>query len=262
MTSTFAPGGQSLFLPRPPLPNQTSSLQNQLLTSKKVIGTLGAISPCQEATRATVEAPVFEGKTSSPRRATRSWGSLQGIRHLGSGGFTLVELLTAVVIAAILIAAGMPTLLGTIERSRLNAAARQVVSEIRKVQSLAVTRRGVFGFHWGGDPNVTGLSATQYRIERDATGACAWPPAGASKADPNLDVITDWLDLAAAFPGVTITAVKDNNNVVVGGVIFDAIGASVNTCTAVAFPLTVTVADNSGATRTIEVRSAGSVNIQ
>jgi hypothetical protein len=81
-------------------------------------------------------------------------------------------------------------------------------------------------------------------------------------ADPNPDVITDWLNLSGPFPGVTITSVQDNNSVVLGGVIFDAIGASVNTCTAVTFPLTITLADGSGATRTIEVRSAGSVRIQ
>jgi len=210
-----------------------------------------------------LERRVLNERTPVSRRATLGRESLGGgIRRLGSGGFTLVELLTAVVIAVILIAAAMPVLLGAVQGSRLEAATRQIVSEIRKVQSLAVTRRGVFGFHWGGDPTVAGLSASQYRIERDATGTCAWPPASASTADPNPDVITDWFDLSGPFPGVTITAVKDNNNVVVGGVIFDSIGASVNTCTAATFPLTMTLADTSGRTRIIEIRSAGGVNIQ
>jgi type II secretory pathway pseudopilin PulG len=180
---------------------------------------------------------------------------------MGNRGFTAIDLLTAVTIAAILIGAAVPTFSATIQRSRLDAATRQVVSEIRKAQSLAVTRSGVFGFHWGGDPNIIGFSNSQYRIELDPTGACAWPAAGASMADPNPDVITDWLDLSGPFPGVRINSVRDNNNVILGGVIFDTIGSSVNTCTAVAFPLTVTLMDNSGGTRTIEVRSAGSVRI-
>jgi len=180
---------------------------------------------------------------------------------MGSRGFTAIELLIALVIAAILIGASVPSVLATMQRSRLDSATRQVVSEIRKVQSLAVTRGGVYGFHWGGDPNITGFSDSQYRIELDPTGACAWPAAGASMADPNPDVITDWIDLSGPIPGTRINSVRDNNNVMVGGVIFDSIGSSVNTCTGVAFPLTVTLMDNEGGTRTIEVRSAGSVKI-
>ncbi|MFQ5847192.1 MAG: Tfp pilus assembly protein FimT/FimU [Candidatus Methylomirabilales bacterium] len=206
---------------------------------------------------------LLERKASTPRTAPPGRGPAGGGRgRIGTRGFTAIDLLTAVTIAAILIGAAMPVLLGAIQRSRLDAAARQLVSEIRKAQSLAVTRSGVFGFHWGGDPNITGLLNSQYRIERDATGGCAWPAASASMADPNPDVITDWFDLSGPFPGVTITSVRDSTNIMVGGVIFDSIGASVNTCAAVTFPLTMTLMDDAGATRTIEVRSAGSVRAQ
>ena len=145
--------------------------------------------------------------------------------------------------------------------ARLDAATRQVVSEIRKVQSLAVTRSGVFGFHWGGDPNIAGLANSQYRLEQDGIAGCAWP-APTDTLATNADVITDWADLAGPYPGVTITTVRDKNNVLLGGAIFDALGGSMNPCTAAAFPLTITLMDAAGTTRTIEVRSAGSVRIQ
>lgn len=195
--------------------------------------------------------------TTPKRTLVRKW-----IQGMGSKGFTAVELLTYLAIAAILAGSAIPSFLEAIERSRLDAATRQLMTDIRLVQSLAVTRNGVFGFHWGGDPNIIGLSNSQYRIERDPTGACAWPPAAASMADPNPDVITDWSDLSGPFPGVTITSIRDNNNTLLGGAIFDSIGASANTCAAVGFPLTITLSDSSGTTRTIQVRSAGSVRIQ
>ncbi len=183
------------------------------------------------------------------------------IRQMGNRGFTVLELFMAIAIAGILIGAGMPSFLALIQSSRLDGATRQVLSEIRAVQSLAVTRGGIFGFHWGGDPLV-GMVPSVYRIESNPTGNCAdWPPPGASKADPNPDVITDWFDLAGEYSGITITAVQDNGGTPLGGVIFNSRGASVNPCTVVNFPVTVTVLDGLGATRTIQIRSAGSMRI-
>ena len=180
-------------------------------------------------------------------------------RHIGAKGFSLVELFVAIIIAGILIAMGLPSFLGLIQRSSINAGSRQIMYEIRAVQNLAVTRGGVFGFHWGGDPLV-GLPLSQYRMERNQAGNCAgWPPPGAAKADPNPDVITDWFDLAGEYPGITIQSVTDFGGTPVGGVMFNSRGASVNTCAAVTFPVTVTVADNSGATRTITIQRAGRV---
>ena len=176
-------------------------------------------------------------------------------------GFTAFELLVVVTVTAILAAVGMPVFLGLTETYRLNAATRQVATEIRRVQSLAVSRGSVVGFHWGGDPNLPapGRLDSEYRIERDATGACGYPPPDDTSTNP--DVITDWTDLTRDYRGVVISAVQDTDGTALGGVMFNGRGTSVNTCTGVAFPLTVTVADTTGATRTIQVRSAGSLRI-
>ncbi|HZY31789.1 MAG TPA: hypothetical protein VFF86_09135, partial [Candidatus Methylomirabilis sp.] len=92
-------------------------------------------------------------------------------RHMGTEGVTLVELFVAMIIAGILIAMGLPSFLGLIQRSSINGATRQVMYEIRAVQNLAITRGGVFEFHWVGDP-LAALPLSQYRIIRDTTGAC------------------------------------------------------------------------------------------
>ncbi len=176
-------------------------------------------------------------------------------------GFTAFELLIVLSAIAVLAAVGMPLFLGSIQTYRLNAGTRQTVTEIRRVQSLAVSRGSVFGFHWGGDPNLPppGRSSSEYRIERDATGACGYPAPTDTTANP--DVITEWTDLTRDYTGVLITSIQDTNGTPLGGVMFNSRGASVNTCTGVAFPVTVTVADTTGATRTIRVRSAGSLRI-
>ncbi|MFQ5990453.1 MAG: Tfp pilus assembly protein FimT/FimU [Candidatus Methylomirabilales bacterium] len=176
-------------------------------------------------------------------------------------GFTAFELLIAVTTIVILAAVGMPLFLELIQTYRLNAGTRQTVAQIRRVQSLAVSRGSTFGFHWGGDPNLPppGRLNSEYRIERDATGACGYPLPTDTTANP--DVITEWTDLTQDYTGVIITSIQDTNGTPLGGVMFNSRGASVNTCTGVAFPVTVTVADATGATRTIRVRSAGSLRI-
>lgn len=192
--------------------------------------------------------------TTQKRTPMREW-----IRHIGNKGFTVMELLSYIAIAAVMAGSAVPFFLSVTETSRLDTAARELMTDIRLVQSLAVSRGGVYGFHWGGDPNIGGFSNTQYRFERDA-GTCNWPAAADTTAT-NPDVITDWFDLAGEYPGITIQSITDSNSVVLGGAIFNSIAASVNTCTAVAFPLTITIANSTGATRTIQVQSAGSVRI-
>ena len=177
-------------------------------------------------------------------------------RHIGAKGFSLVELFVAIIIAGILIAMGLPSFLGLIQRSSMNAGTRQVMYEIRAVQSLAVTRGGVFGFHWGGDPLV-GFPPSQYRIIRDTTGACGFPAPAAPQ--DGTDVVRTWFDLAGEYPGIVVQSVRDNVGTNLAGVMFNSRGASVNTCAAVTFPVTVTVADNSGVTRTITIQRAGRV---
>jgi prepilin-type N-terminal cleavage/methylation domain-containing protein len=181
----------------------------------------------------------------------RAWN-----RQLGSKGFSLVELFVAIIIAGILLAFSLPSFLGLIQSSNINGATRQVMYEIRAVQNLAVTRGGVFGFHWGGDP-LAALPPSQYRIVRDTTGACGFP----APTDPQdgTNVVRTWFDLAGEYQGVTIQSVRDNVGTDLGGVMFNSRGASVNTCAAVSFPVTLTIADNSGATRTITIQRAGRV---
>ncbi len=188
------------------------------------------------------------------------------LRHIGNVGFSAVELLIAMVIAGLLIGAAMPAFLSMVERSRIDGGSRQVLYEIRSTQSFAISRGGVFGFQWGGDPGIGGPPplASQYRIVRDTTGVCTFPAVGALVDGTN--VIRGWWDLAGDYQGVTIQSVQDANNIIFGGVMFNSRGASVNTCApplpAPTFPVTIIVADNSGAVRCVDVQRVGRVNIR
>ena len=192
------------------------------------------------------------------------------MRRIGNKGFTLIELLVVIVIVVIMAAVGFPSLLGMIQRSEIDGATRHVLYEIRTAQSLAVTRGDDFGFHWGGDPFV-GMAPSVYRIERDPSGACAAPPNGwPAPADTEGTIYPDgvqrviraWLDLSVEYPGIVIQSVTDNVGTVVGGVMFNSRGASMRKCPpAVTFPLTITIADASGTTRSIQVQRVGRVRI-
>lgn len=175
------------------------------------------------------------------------------------GGHSAIELLFSLTVVAILLAATVPPVVSTIRTYQRNGAARRVLAEIRDAQSQAVMRGAVFGLQWGADAGVD-RPPGQYRIVRDITGSCGLPAVGAATDDTN--VIRSWQDISSEYAGATIQSIRDNNNNSVGVVMFDSMGASVNTCAGVAFPVTVTVVDASGTTRAVEVRRAGSTRLQ
>ncbi|MFQ5881714.1 MAG: Tfp pilus assembly protein FimT/FimU [Candidatus Methylomirabilales bacterium] len=180
----------------------------------------------------------------------------------GRKGLTAMEVVIAVALVAILAGVAMPVFLTVIQNYRFKGAVRSVASDIRYAQSLAVTNGGIYGFHWGGDPNeVSPPGPNFYRIEKNTGTVCNWPLVG-DTVGSNANVITNWFDLSAEFQGITIDSITDSTPVAIGGVAFNSRGASDNPCTGVTYPITITVSNASGTTKTIEVRSAGSVRIQ
>lgn len=170
----------------------------------------------------------------------------------------MLEVLTTVAVVGVVTMAAFPSLQSTIRTFQRNGAAREVLAEIRATQSLAVNRAEVFGLQWGGDTG-TNRSTSEFRIIRDTTGACGFP--GTTAPLDDTDVIKGWSDLSDSYPDAWIQSVTDNSGNALGGVMFDARGVAVNTCTSASFPLRVTVADGSGETRIIEVRLAGGTRL-
>jgi type II secretory pathway pseudopilin PulG len=179
-------------------------------------------------------------------------------RRAGQRGYGALDVLVALAVVAVVTAATVPVVRGTLRTYQRNGAAREVLAAIRDAQSLAVMRGEIFGLHWGGDAGVNGAPG-EYRIVRDTTGSCGLP----SKAAPEdgTNVIRDWIDISSAFSGTSIESIRDSANHALGAVMFDSKGASLNTCSSVSFPVRVTVADAEGATRVIEIRAAGGTRL-
>ncbi len=172
-------------------------------------------------------------------------------------GFSTTELGVVLVVILVMTAVSLPVALNTIRTHRREAAARHVLWQLRSSQSLATSRNAVIGFQWG--PNA-GRPASTYRVVRDTTGSCGFP--AASAAEDGTNVIEGWFDLGEAYRGITIQSIRDASGSPVGGIMFNPIGASVNTCATVLFPLTLVVADAAGRTRTIVVSRAGATQLR
>lgn len=174
----------------------------------------------------------------------------------GGRGFTTLEIIIVLVIAVIMSAIAAPNLIGNLQRYRTRSGADQVMGELRRLQSLAMTtgsrhRLAVASCASGPSP------CKRYRNEREAGGA--WPASSDTTAS-NPAVLSDWVDLQQSLSSsVRLKSLKDSGGGDVAGVIFDSRGASITT--GASYPLTCTIAHASGYERTVVVRSAGSVRM-
>ena len=196
-------------------------------------------------------------------RTLQPFRGLQTLRKRSRESFSAAELLVVVAMLAILAAVSLPLFARTLSSSRLSGAARQIAGETRSARSLAISRGGFYGLHSGRDPLILdplppNLSRNSYRIEYSADGA-TWPSVTATPgSDPA--VITNWMDLSREFTGVQVLSVQNGGGAGIGGPIFNAIGASVDTTNTVR-TVRLTLDDGSSPTKVIEVNPAGNVKI-
>lgn len=174
-------------------------------------------------------------------------------RGPGRRGFTTLEIILVVVALAIIVAAGVPGLLGAIQRYRVRGGADQVMGELRRIQSLAMTSGTRHRLRLRDcDPPP----CKEYRIEKIGT---AWPALG-DGTGTNANVLTEWIDLQRNYGGVRITSLTDNSGASVDDIIFDSRGAA--TSSTGTYPVTISVANAAGVQRTVQVRTAGGVKMQ
>lgn len=105
-------------------------------------------------------------------------------------GFTLFELLVAVSLAAVIGAAAVPALRRSLEGWRMNAAARQVVMDLKQARGRAIAESASHRLRFA-------PAAARYQLERQRAGG-AYTPVGPGTALP---------------PGITVvecTAVGDS----------------------------------------------------
>ncbi len=160
-------------------------------------------------------------------------------------GYTILQVLTVTSILAVMTAMAMPNYPQILQSDRLSAGSREVVSQLRVAQSLAV-KGGQF-YRFAVDPS----HPNSYRIEMGANNV-AWPlptDTVASTAGAVPRVILDWVSLSGEYPGIAIATPNT--------VPFNFRGAVANTGGSIVIGL----AGSSGA-KTITVNHAGGISVQ
>ena len=163
-------------------------------------------------------------------------------------------MLVVAAMLAILATVSLPIFAATFKNARLSGAVRQLASDIRSARSLAVSKGGFYGVHSGRDPAIGDPSLyNSYRIEYSTNGT-TWPAATATMgSDPG--VIMNWENLSTQFTGVTVQSVVDGSAVAIGGPIFNAMGASVDSSNIRS--VNITLIDD----KVIQVSPAGNVKM-
>jgi prepilin-type N-terminal cleavage/methylation domain-containing protein len=119
-------------------------------------------------------------------------------------GFTIVEFMVALVIVALLAAIAVPGFSAVLQRSRLDAATRQIVSDFRESRSRAIST----GWEYrvvGWDADDSGSSANRYRVFARRPPA-AWPADDVAPFENGTQLAGQWVNIASRFPGVEMHA--------------------------------------------------------
>jgi prepilin-type N-terminal cleavage/methylation domain-containing protein len=173
-------------------------------------------------------------------------GSAVMIARRSYRGFTLIELVTAVAIVGLMVGVGAPFFAKTIAQRRLSGTAERIATDLRSVQTQAVSQNGTYRLHSGADPAEG--KAGQYRLERNVGGA-TWTPVGA------------WYSLSQDYLGGTLAGITDSatSPTTLYEVRFGPQG-SVTNSGALTYPIVLTVTTPAG-TRSIKVMRTGAVRI-
>jgi Tfp pilus assembly protein FimT len=169
----------------------------------------------------------------------------------GRNGFSVFELVFAVIIIAVMAGVAMPVFISMMRTSGANAAARQVAADVTRARSMAIQtgwEYRVFGGNGGGGQAY----ANRYRLEgrRPPT---AWPLDTQGATSTANMVCEEWIDFDTAYPGVVLNPSNTNPSFYVS---FNSLGGVL---TNTGFPLQ---ASKAGTSKSVSVSAAGSIKVQ
>ncbi len=162
-------------------------------------------------------------------------------------GFTLIELVMAMAILVMMLTVAMPLFYQIITQRRLAGAVERVATDLRYMQSLAVSQGLVHRLHSGTDGAVG--RPGEYRLERD-NGVGGW------------DAVGTWYKLSSDYDGSSLQSIKDHGGTTLStyDVRFSSQGAVANSGVG-SYPIVLTLVGKSGATRTVQVLRSGVVRM-
>ena len=127
---------------------------------------------------------------------------VEWIRQLGSQGVTLIELVGAAALTAIVAGAALPIMMTSVDNARFNAAVQQIAGDMRLARSKAVSQG--WEYRISGWDRRGGVNANQYRIEGRRTTAIAWPAAIDPVGQTADQYVGPWIRIGASFPGIQL----------------------------------------------------------
>jgi Tfp pilus assembly protein FimT len=169
-------------------------------------------------------------------------------------GFSVVELLAAIVVATALAFASVPPLVEIVRNSRLKAAARQIAGDLQQARARAVST--------GWEYRLTGFGAAAsgeyrngYRMLARSSPLQDWPADSTPPSESATQLVGEWVEFDASYPGVAINEDDADRFAVT----FDSRGVPVEK--SLNFdPLQVSNKD--GGARLVSVSAVGSVTLE
>jgi prepilin-type N-terminal cleavage/methylation domain-containing protein len=165
-------------------------------------------------------------------------------------GLTLVEIVIAIMVIVVLLAIAIPAFYTMLQRSQLDAAVRQFISDAREAQSKA----SLTGWQYrliGFDKDSTNAFKNQYRLVGRSSSAVAWPADTSPNFTSATQMAAQWVNVGTVYPGVTLDTSDATNRFYVS---FNAQGAAFEINS---FP--VEVSHTSGQKQCIGATAAGSI---
>ncbi len=175
---------------------------------------------------------------------------MKSVMRQSRAGLTLVELAMATLVLIVLLGIAIPAFYSMLQRSQLDAAVRQVTSDVREARSRA-TLAG-WQFRLVGFENDSGSPfKNQYRLVGRSTTAVAWPADTVATFTSATQMAGDWIDVNRLYPRVKLDTSDAANRFWVS---FNAQGAAFEVNS---FPLQV--GHQSGQKQCLSVTGAGSI---
>jgi Tfp pilus assembly protein FimT len=167
-------------------------------------------------------------------------------------GLTLVELAMATMVLIVLLGIAIPAFYSMLQRSQLDAAVRQVTSDVREARSratLAGWQYRLLGF----DNDSASPYKNQYRLLGRSSTAVAWPADTVAAFTSATQMAGTWIDVNELYPGVRLDTSDATNRFYVS---FNSQGGAFETNS---FPLEV--GHQSGQRQCLGITAAGSTRI-
>ncbi|HEX9898110.1 MAG TPA: type II secretion system protein [Candidatus Methylomirabilis sp.] len=118
-------------------------------------------------------------------------------------GLTLVELVIAMMVCVILLAVAIPAFQTMLQRSQLDAAVRQVMSDVREAQSRATLTSWQYRLI-GFDIDSGDTHKNQYRVIGRSSSAVAWPIETVATFSSATQMAGNWVDVNRMFSDVKL----------------------------------------------------------